>query len=99
MTQTTQDPTTEDFDEVAARYRRELVAHCYRMTGSVYEAEDMVQETYLRAWKAYHSFEGRSSVRTWRLFRRSADMLFSITVTRPERSMRAEAHRLPDSAA
>jgi RNA polymerase sigma-70 factor (ECF subfamily) len=65
MTQTTQGATTEDFDEVAARYRRELVAHCYRMTGSVYEAEDMVQETYLRAWKAYHSFEGRSSVRTW----------------------------------
>jgi RNA polymerase sigma-70 factor (ECF subfamily) len=55
----------ENFDDVAARYRRELVAHCYRMTGSVYEAEDLVQETYLRAWKAYHSFEGRSSVRTW----------------------------------
>ena len=50
---------------MAQRYRRELVAHCYRMTGSVYEAEDMVQETYLRAWKAYHAFEGRSSVRTW----------------------------------
>ena len=67
MTQT-QSPTSEtpeEFDEVAQRYRRELVAHCYRMTGSVYEAEDMVQETYLRAWKAYHSFEGRSSVRTW----------------------------------
>jgi RNA polymerase sigma-70 factor (ECF subfamily) len=54
-----------EFDEVAARYRRELVAHCYRMTGSVFEAEDLVQETYLRAWKAYHTFEGRSSVRTW----------------------------------
>ncbi len=67
MTQT-QSPiseTPEEFDEVAQRYRRELVAHCYRMTGSVYEAEDMVQETYLRAWKAYHAFEGRSSVRTW----------------------------------
>ncbi len=65
MTQTRASDTTEDFDDVAQRYRRELVAHCYRMTGSVYEAEDMVQETYLRAWKAYHSFEGRSSVRTW----------------------------------
>ncbi|MCW2759607.1 MAG: sigma-70 family polymerase sigma factor, partial [Nocardioidaceae bacterium] len=54
-----------DFEAVAARYRRELVAHCYRMTGSVYEAEDLVQETYLRAWRAYDAFEGRSSVRTW----------------------------------
>src|SRR3954452_13677118 len=35
------------------------------MTGSVHDAEDMVQETFLRAWKAYHNFEGRSSVRTW----------------------------------
>ena len=67
MTQTdsTTSETPEDFDEVAQRYRRELAAHCYRMTGSVYEAEDMVQETYLRAWRAYDEFEGRSSVRTW----------------------------------
>ena len=67
MTQT-QSPTSEtpeEFDEVAQRYRRELLAHCYRMTGSVHEAEDLVQETYLRAWRAYHDFEGRSSVRTW----------------------------------
>ena len=56
---------TQEFPEVADRYRRELFAHCYRMTGSVHDAEDLVQETYLRAWKAYHSFENRSSVRTW----------------------------------
>ena len=53
------------FDESTAQFRRELTAHCYRMTGSVYDAEDMVQETYLRAWKAFDDFEGRSSVRTW----------------------------------
>ncbi len=58
-------PTSEDFPRSSDQYRRELFAHCYRMTGSVHDAEDLVQETYLRAWRAYDSFEGRSSVRTW----------------------------------
>ena len=46
-------------------FRREMLTHCYRMLGSVDDAEDGVQETYLRAWRAYDAFEGRSSVRTW----------------------------------
>jgi RNA polymerase sigma-70 factor (ECF subfamily) len=45
--------------------RRELITHCYRMVGSVHESEDLVQETYIRAWRAFGDFEGRSSVRTW----------------------------------
>jgi RNA polymerase sigma-70 factor (ECF subfamily) len=56
---------SEDFTGLTGRFRGELLAHCYRMLGSAEEAEDLVQETYLRAWRSYEGFEGRSSVRTW----------------------------------
>ncbi len=57
--------TDDEFLLQAEPHRRELLAHCYRMTGSLHDAEDLVQETYLRAWKAYGGFKGQSSLRTW----------------------------------
>jgi RNA polymerase sigma-70 factor (ECF subfamily) len=53
------------FEELADPYRSELLAHCYRLVGSLHDAEDLVQETLLRAWRGYENFDGRSSLRTW----------------------------------
>jgi RNA polymerase sigma-70 factor, ECF subfamily len=53
------------FAALFERHRRELQVHCYRMLGSLHDAEDMVQETFLRAWRNRERFEGRSSFRTW----------------------------------
>ncbi|NYT92239.1 sigma-70 family RNA polymerase sigma factor [Salinispora sp. H7-4] len=55
----------DDFAALVERHRRELHVHCYRMLGSFEDAEDLVQETYLRAWRKRETFEGRSSVRAW----------------------------------
>jgi RNA polymerase sigma factor (sigma-70 family) len=54
-----------EFSAVVEPFRPELLAHCYRILGSIHDAEDLVQETYLRAWRGFAGFEGRSSVRRW----------------------------------
>src|SRR5687768_14370149 len=57
--------TRETFEDLVRPYRRELAAHCYRMLGSLQDAEDQVQETLLSAWRGIDGFEGRSSIRSW----------------------------------
>jgi RNA polymerase sigma-70 factor, ECF subfamily len=86
----TTESTTEldDFPTLTARYQRELLAHCYRMSGSVHEAEDLVQETLLRAWRASGDFEGRSSVRTW-LYRIATNVCLTNLEGRPRRPLPA----------
>lgn len=65
MPASTVDTTGQLEQDQLEQHRRELTGHCYRMLGSLFEAEDAVQETMLRAWRAQDGFEGRSSVRTW----------------------------------
>ncbi|MEE4026055.1 sigma-70 family RNA polymerase sigma factor [Gordonia sp. PKS22-38] len=64
-TATTGTASDADFVDVFEPYRREILAHCYRMMGSHHDAEDLLQETFVRAWRGYAKFDRRASVRTW----------------------------------
>ena len=72
------------FSAMAERYRRQLHVHCYRMTGSFDDAEDLVQETMLRAWRSRAGFEGRSSFRNW-LYRIATNACLSHVERSPRR--------------
>lgn len=72
----------DEFLNDAHAYRRELLVHCYKMVGSLHEAEDLVQETFVRAWRGWDAFEGRSSVRTW-LYRIASNLC--LTALEPRR--------------
>ncbi|MFB8228942.1 sigma-70 family RNA polymerase sigma factor [Cellulosimicrobium sp. NPDC055967] len=77
-------PERDDLDAVLAGHRREITGYCYRMLGSSFEAEDAVQETFLRAWRSYDRFEGRSSLRSW-LYRIATNVCFDALGARKRR--------------
>ena len=92
MTTMEQDPTAAAeaaragdelaFAGFAERHRRELHVHCYRMTGSFDEAEDLVQETFLRAWRRRETYAGRASFRAW-LYRIATNACLDALTSRP----------------
>ena len=82
--ETTAPPDSASFEALIQPYRVELHAHCYRMLGSVHDADDALQDALLRAWRAMPNFQGRSSLRTW-LYRIATNSCLRLIERRPRR--------------
>ncbi len=78
--------TEVTFEDLVAEHRRELLVHCYRLLGSVTDAEDVLQEVLLAAWRGLDGFEGRASPRSW---------LYRIATNRCLNALRARGRRIP----
>ena len=76
----------EAFTILVEPYRRELTAHCYRILGSIQDAEDLVQGTMLRAWRHLDSYEGRGTLRAW-LYKIATHACFDAIAKRPKRTL------------
>src|SRR5215210_4179182 len=84
-----QEGDVDAFERLAAAYRRPLHAHCYRMLGSLQDAEDALQETLLAAWRGMRGFEGRSSLRSW-LYRIATNACLRLAEHRPHRLLSSD---------
>jgi RNA polymerase sigma-70 factor (ECF subfamily) len=77
-------PSRADFVKAAEMHRRALKLHCYRMLGSLHEAEDAVQETMLRAWRGFDDFEARASIKNW-LYKIATNVALNMVASRSKR--------------
>jgi RNA polymerase sigma-70 factor, ECF subfamily len=84
LVESARDGDESAFQRLVENYRGELHAHCYRMLGSVHDAEDALQEALLRAWRGIRNFEGRSSLRSW-LYRIATNTCLDAIARRPKR--------------
>ena len=78
-------PSPTDLTATLEQYRTELTGYCYRMLGSAFEAEDAVQDTFVRAWRAMDRFEGRSALRSW-LYRIATNVCLDMLSSRQRRA-------------